>query len=443
MSTAETLAQSRDALASGDPQGAYRTLSSLFAASPDPLEDAGALKEALGLLAEMSRAFGAADLAELVVRAAATPDDPSTLYDAAYALYEQQQFAPATTLLWRANRIAPGSPKIVSELCGCLEKQLRYAEAALAVEASGVADRDPLCAYLSGYCWIMCGDLDVPRKRIVQLASSTDAALVFMRDALAAMLARADALTAAGVALDERALTAWQAVLSGSLLLHESPHGYDTPMHGRYAFVSDGPGLMREGIERLGRLLEATGRRPARVVTAPDRDSRVLGLATAKHLGLGCESWKGKAADDTLVVAWNLDTVGDGAFLKALHEHRPGQLLFAHASSWTDPFPYAPDVTTLLFQHATSAYTGGALRVDPATGGVTPAAPDPRTDGVLADEVLAAEITDASATPLEPVVAIAKALAALPEPQRPGFHRTTGRRIHQRAGGPVPSNRFA
>ena len=30
------------------------------------------------------------------------------LYDAAYALYEQQQFAPATTLLWRANRIAPG-----------------------------------------------------------------------------------------------------------------------------------------------------------------------------------------------------------------------------------------------------------------------------------------------------------------------------------------------
>lgn len=76
MSTTGIRTQSREALAGGDPQGAYRALSSLFAATPDPLEEREPLREALGPLAELSKAFGAAELAALVARCAASPDDP-------------------------------------------------------------------------------------------------------------------------------------------------------------------------------------------------------------------------------------------------------------------------------------------------------------------------------------------------------------------------------
>lgn len=57
-------------------------------------------------------------------------------------------------------------------------------------------------------------------------------------------LRRAHALAEAGVDIGELALTAWHAILDGTLLLHESPYGHDDPMHGRYAYVSDSAGLV-------------------------------------------------------------------------------------------------------------------------------------------------------------------------------------------------------
>lgn len=427
---------------SGGSQDAYRSLSVLFGRGPLPVEDVDLFIEALSLLADLSRAFGASQLEVKLEVCRAQPDDPKALYDAAYDLYEQGQFAVGSALLYRANWLAPGTRPIVTELAGCLEQQLRYGEAALMVDASGLAKTDPFCAYLSGFSWLMSGDLDVPRERLGVLVGVNDESIAFMRDALEGMLARADAVQGAGLALDDHALSAWQAVIDGTVLLHHSPHGHPDPMRGRYAFVADSAGLEREGLERLRAVLRARDSAPARIVNAPDRASRILATAASALMGVPRVDWTPAEAGSALVIAWSLETVENVDFLKAMHDHRPGQHLFAHASSWVDPFSYAPDVTTFLHQTVTSPWTGGAMKFDPDTKQVTRAAPDVRSDEVIAHEILAAQINDTSISTIEHVLAIARALDDTAPRHRSGLGRTSGKRLRQRAGGPVPSNRF-
>ncbi|WP_236519926.1 hypothetical protein [Sandaracinus amylolyticus] len=426
-------------LAANDVQGAYRALRAVAGYPATGLDDRALFARAATLLAELSRRFGAGPLAETIAKIAREPDDVRALYDAGYGLYEQSQFDLAATMLARANRLAPGQSAIVSELATALERLMRSGEAALLLDASGTPERDPFCAYLSGFHWIMSGELEVPRERVALLAGLDDERIVFMRRALEGMLARAGALIAAEITLDDRSLTAWHAVLSGSLLLHESPHGHDHPMRGRYAFVQDSPPLMREGIERLVTVIE----RPSRVIAAPDRASRILARATATRLGVPCIDWSaGVERGEGLVVVWSLEAIEDSTFLRAMHMHAPGQRLFAHASCWTEPLAYAPDVTTILYQSITHPWTGGAMEVDPATQQITRASPDPRSDDALAAEILATKSEDESVTSRDRVIAIARALASLPEAYRLGLHRASGQRWHQRLGGPVPSARF-
>jgi hypothetical protein len=179
--------------------------------------------------------------------------------------------------------------------------------------------------------------------------------------------------------------------------------------------------------------------RPRRqVVAAPSPESQPLARAVALRTGLPLVPWDGDASG--IVVAWSMDGLDDVSFLKALREHGPEQVLFVHTSSWVDPFPYAPDVTTLLHQHATHPYTGGALRV--VDGQVVPAEPDGRSVEELAQEILSAEGGEDSMSSIEHVLAVARAVLGPPEPHRAGLGRTHGPRHHQRAGSPVPSNRF-
>ena len=197
---------------------------------------------------------------------------------------------------------------------------------------------------------------------------------------------------------------------------------------------------MRQGIERVGRVLADRALLPARVVAAPDRASRILAGATARVLDLPLVHWAGEETAEGLVTVWSMDAVGDAAFLQALKDHRPGQVLFVHASSWVDPFPYAPDVTTYLHQFVTNPYTGGALRV--VEGETVRAEPDPRGDDALADEIAASGDGDGSRSTIEHVLAVARAISGVEEVHR-GFGRTFGPRLRARAGSPVRSSRFA
>ena len=61
------------------------------------------------------------------------------------------------------------------------------------------------------------------------------------------------------------------------------------------------------------------------------------------------EPWsESRAAEPGLIVVYNLAAL-DGDLLKSLREHRPGQILWAHASCWTSEPPFAADRISCSF----------------------------------------------------------------------------------------------
>jgi hypothetical protein len=212
------------ALAATDPQGAFRLLRPVIA-YPATLDDNAAFSRAFKVFAGIANGLGEPSFGALVSAAAARPNNVQAVFDAGYQAYESGVFDVAATLFLRANRLQPGVPQIVSEAAGALENLLRYREAYDVLEASGLADSDPICAYLAGYCALMRGDRERTRRALAVLADAEDAPVVDIRDRLASMLVRSDALADAGL-LAPDALTAWHMALNGTLLLHESPHGY-------------------------------------------------------------------------------------------------------------------------------------------------------------------------------------------------------------------------
>ncbi len=441
------LAEVRARLLSNDARGAFRAIAPVVEYPADSLRDVTAFGRAFSAFTEVARVIAGSELGDTIAAVAEHANDVDALYSAAYALYEHKLHGVAATLLDRANRLVPGSASIVAELAANLEALLRYGDAARAIDASGLVGNDLVLTYLSGFSSLMCGDVDGARARLHQLTSSSgDTA--HMRDELAGMVHRACALREAKIDLGEHSLTAWHAIINGTLLLHESPYGYDQPMRGRYAYISDSPSLMHEGIDRLRLLLAKTGRRVGRVVAAPDRASLILAHAASSALNAPLEPWSPGAASDGLFVAWDMDCVANLDFLKAQAAHAPDQILFVHASAWVHPFSYAPDVTTLLYQTITHPYTGGSLRVDQATGDTVAAPPDTRDDGELGAEILhgpgaVAPEGERSAVSPDTVLTIAAALASLSDDADAiGLQRRSGSRRRQRAGSPVASARF-
>jgi hypothetical protein len=431
-------AEAAQKLAAGDAHGAFATLRPLLEHPSPVADDARQLARALSAFAEIAERIAGAELASTMRRTSGRCDDIEVLYAAAYALYDQKLHGFAATLLTRADRLAPRQARIVVELCSNLEALLAYHEARQRIDELP-ADAEPFVTYLGGFYALMCGDLEAARLRVHALRDA-QGETAFMRDELAAMLARADAVAAAGISLGEHALTAWHAIINGSLLLHESPHGYDKPMRGRYAFVSDSPQLMRLGIERLARVLGA--RRPARVVSAPDRASRILARAVARAIDLPLAEWHPGAAAGGLYVAWDLDGVGDSRFLIDLKKHANDQILFVHACAWVDPPGYAPDVTTLLYQSITHPYLGGAPVASADGKQLRRQEPDARDEEALAAEILALPPDDDSAVAIDRGLEIVAALDGLVESQRLGLRRGSGARRRVRAGSPVVSARF-
>src|SRR5690606_23739823 len=105
------------------------------------------------------------------------------------------------------------------------------------------------------------------------------------------------------------------------------------------------------------------------------------------------------------------------AAVPRLQQRRPDQVLYAHACPWTQDFPIAPDVTTLLYQMLVPPWDTERSVDDIATE-ITASA------GLDADESACDELPRWQAL-------VEKAWPPLPGP-----------RARFWAGGPVPSNRF-
>jgi hypothetical protein len=281
----------------------------------------------------------------------------------------------------------------------------------------------------------MAGDVEEARRTLPLLRSLAAPDQGWGASRIQGILARADAARGQ-TPLDATDLRGWHFVLTGGLLLHLSPHGFDEGMHGRYAFVQDSEPVCLEGLRKLVQVLEALDRRPERVLALGDRASAILAHAAAAVLGVPIERWPSDKPG--LIVAHDLTLLAsvDDGVLESLQAHRPGQSLWAHASCWTELQPIAADFVTFLYQHNRDPW-GPQLRVDAATKQTYQSEPAQGTPAELGAQV-------AAATLAQEALADAPALATFARAVQPSLAalRDEGLRERQFQGSRVSSNRF-
>lgn len=395
-------------------------------------EDGPVFAERFACLAEVARLAEDPQLAQTVAQLRA--DDADSCYALAYDAYERGLYDLGVVALLRADRLRPDDSSILSELSANWDALRDHVSAA--AKLNGSARRTPLLSYLLAYHQLMSGHPQQAGVTLAEMSAPDHPDVEFMVQRLQGVLRRAQALAPW---LERDPLRAWHAVLHGSLLLHLSPYGFDEPMRGRYGYVHDTPELCREGIRLLGVALEALKLRPPCVLLLPDPGSRALGLATARLLGLPSEEYSERPG---LVVAYDLDEVTPD-IAASLSQHVAGQLLWAHTSNWTDPFPFAPDFTTFLCQTRTAPWEEG-MGLDDEDD---PVEEEDEDAGPSFEEVLEQIVSDADSASgeVESQGGVAglqqflTAFAALPL-AAPG--RNEGHRERQRAGSPVPSASF-
>jgi hypothetical protein len=419
-------------ISQGEDQAAFTRLRTSFGWPSGKAITAADLPRWLGLLAELAARRGADPLAEITADVVRDPDNPDQLFDLGYALIDAGAPAVAATVLWRCLALVGESEEVLCELVSALESALAYPDAfALLQEHIALRARSFLCRYLYAFNAAMSGRLDVTRETLPLLESGTPEEDT-MIGTLTAFVARAEHI-AGMTPLDSNDLRGWHYVLTGGLLSHQSPYGFDEPMHGRYAWLGDSHARIATGLDRLAKL--ARGMQLECVYAPPGRGHEIMAHAVAQKLALPIMPWPAVGIPAPgLIALYDLSELGSNDITR-LQQRRPDQIVFAHASPWTEDSPIAPDVTTLLYQSIVAPW-GETMIVNPETNEVQTTPADERPAAEIAAEILASPGLDASELEAEQLDRF-DALVARTWPLEPGGHRS---RLW--AGGPVPSNRF-
>ena len=419
-------------IAAGDDRAAFERLRAGFGWPTGKAIAAAELPRWLELLAELATRRGAESLAELAGAAVRDPDSPDRLYDLGYALIDAGAPAIAAAVLWRCLALVGDSEEVVCELISALESALAYHDAVVVLEDhAALRSRSFMCQYLYGFNAAMAGRLDITRGVLPQLVPDSPETTE-LRDTIRGICERADRV-AGGCALDGRDLRGWHYVLTGGLVLHQSPYGFDEPMHGRYAWLADSLARIASGLTRLAELVAPLAL-PC-VYAPPGRDHEIVARAAARRLGLPIAPWPAVGVPAPgLVVMYDLAALPSGDIARLI-QRRPEQIVFAHASPWTTDSPLAPDVTTLLYQTIVPPWAAHAI-VDPDTGKVSESPSDGRATEVIAAELAATpELADSELVADEPAQWTALVSRTWPP--------AVGPRSRLWAGGPVPSSRFS
>jgi len=383
----------------------------------------------IAMLGTLAAKRGAAQLDELAQAVVRDPDSPDRLYDLGFALIDAGVPAIAATVLWRCLGLVGDSEEVVCELVSALETAMFYEDAfAILAERDALRAQSFLCQYLYAFDAAMTGRLSIVRETLATLDADAPEHET-MKGTIERLVARADAV--AGVSpLDVTDLRGWHYVLTGGLLLHQSPFGFPEPMHGRYAWLQDSYARIATGLQRLKPFVAGLP-----CVYAPEgRDHEIVAQAAAQLLGLPLAPWPAIGVPAPgLIVAYQIDQLPRET-LTVLAQRRPDQLLYAHASPWTQDFPIAPDVTMLLCQSLVAPW-GEVMKVDPDSREVTRTPPDMREVDAIAAQIAAHPgVGDDELEADEPERWAALVALAWPLPPGP--------RSRLWAGGPVPSNRF-
>ncbi|MBC9711922.1 hypothetical protein H9Y04_04970 [Streptomyces sp. TRM66268-LWL] len=418
----DALHEARKLLDEGDIPATVRQLRSAV--------DTAELREIAGVVRKLSEAVGFDDLAAAATKLTERPGQAQALFDFGYGCVERGISFLAVPALREALRLDPDTPIVLNVLVSALENEYRHAEAARLL-----AERDATLLpwpqrYLLAHNALLAGDLAQARAQLDRLPEPQDPHWLWPLGRLRRMTERA----AAAAPRDLKDLRGWQFAVHGGYLLTRSPWGYEAGMTGRWAYTQDSYDRILHGLRRLGAVLGTAGAAPASVSLLPDRSSRILGTAAARHFGLPVVEFD-PARTDTLVVAYDLND-GDQEQLSALGERTPGQILFEHATSWTDPPVVPADVSTLLAQ-VNIAPWARTLRVVEGETEQVPA--DERPVDELAAEILAAgpyEDEGDGEAPADPEEALTSFVAATAGAWR------NGTRDRVDSPGPVPGSRF-
>ena len=399
--------------------------------------------DVIELFEKITRELIGDDWGDLVKNIRENPNDVDALYDLAYYLYEESAHSIAATFLSRANKIKPQDEKILSELVVNLEFMMMNQEACnLLTEAKEVLETSEFCRYLLGFNRIMTGNIDETKKLLLTIQDSQDKDIQFMANSLKGMIARASFLRSSS-SLDNTDLRGWHMVLNGSILLHLSPFGIDDGMNGRYAYISDSYSLCRQGIDRLKSVIDTAKIKIPCILSLPDRSSRILAMATSKIFKKPFKVWdEVDIHAEGLIVAYDLNEIFSDEIIHDIADHRIGQILWVHASCWTYPFPFAPDITTYLYQQNNSPWGGGQMGYNINSKKIEILETNASEDEDLSQQIIRAERDPEYIDDLDDLLNMVESLNLLNDENKPGIFRTTGRRMHQRVGSPVLSNRF-
>ncbi|MFN6571657.1 hypothetical protein [Dendronalium sp. ChiSLP03b] len=433
--------EASQAFANGEPQQAFQRLRWLlhYPGHPELYQN---WREALSLFAQIGAAIADEAFALKVRRVAEAPNDLQTLYDLGYELIEYSLPEIAATILARANKIAPTQPTILSELVAALEMSRHSSEACRVLrQAPELLEENSLFLYLLAFNALMTGDLVEPKQLLVQLQQNPEPSERWMAERIEEMLQRADVLQ--GITrLDRQDLRGWHFVLTGGILLHLSPYGLDQGMNGRYAYTQDDESRILHGIQRLSTVIDTWNISVPRVFMLPHRDSTILAHAVAQILSCPLQEWTPETCETPgLIVTYDLRQL-DSDILEQLSQHRPSQMLWSHASCWTQEQWFTADLTTYLYQHNVSPWqerTG----VDPDSDELKQF---PAIEGSF--EELATRIVKATPDPdelddLPKLIAIAQAARTVTkESAKPGAFRQSGQRNRQWLSSPVTSSQF-
>lgn len=435
------LQQALSLLRSGDAQKAFQAFRPVLR-YPGLVEQPAEFSETLQAFAEISMQIAGAEFASRLRTVARTPTDVKQLYRVGYEMIEYGLSDMAATILAYAHHLEPDNATVLNELSSALEREMRYAEARRFLQlAPRLVQDNFLTCYLLAFNSLMCGDLETPRQMLPDLRrlQSQDVSFAHLTERIAALLVRADALNG-HTPLDTHDLRGWHLVLTGSLLLHLSPHGFDESMHGRYAWVQDSYGLCLLGILRVQAVLDALQIRIPRIWLLPDRNSQILGHAAARVLGLPLKPWPaGGSQASGLIVAYDLSQL-NGETLVSVRYHRPGQILWSHATCWTENQPVSADLTTFLYQTNTEPW-GEQLAVDPESRQTTRRPADKRDPTIIAADLITTKPEESLPEDEPGLLALTRA-AALAGENILALSCEDGQRQKQWAGSPVSSNFF-
>lgn len=369
-------------------------------------------------------------LRRAALRLADAPADLQALYDTGYQLFEAGLFDLAAAAFARAEGLAPGLAPVVSELVAALEELGRYGDARnLLQRHAALLDEGFLFVYLSAFNAILSGHPGEARALLPRLVPA-DGGERFMADRIRHMLAR-EAHIRPVTGLGPVDLRGWHHVLTGGTLLHLSSAGFSSAMRGRYAFVQDTLGRLRDATDQMHALLLALGA-PERILLLPERGSEALGRALSAVTGIPAAPFQPEARG--LVVAYDLDALPMQTQV-ALRQHRPEQPLWAHAVCWTQPPICAPDVATYLYQVSHAPWEGSLGLSEDDAPAVSGSAEQ------IAQAILAAAPDEEDALP-EQRAPMWAALAAAEEDAAPAWRRSEGPRERLWFMGPVFSNHF-